>query len=150
MLQNWFSSTGCEMETGRTGETRDQLDGLAFPALYPQQDIQAQKGLWIGCRDYQDPLAGGRTYNYKVVHVGPREVNEKTEIMPTDFKMYGKFNHPSVFVDNVPASDLTYEDKEVIVDENLISDRMLYNKINTGMGVSVTRKVHAYAQNGKR
>lgn len=148
MLQNWFSSVGCEIETGRTGEVADQLDGFSYPSLYQEQDMQAMKGLWIGCKDYQDPLAGNRTYSRKVVHVGPREVTEKTQIMPVEFTMYGKYNHPAVFVDNVIGTDLSYEDQGVEVDENLKSDRMLYNKFNTGMGITVTRKVHGFAQRG--
>lgn len=149
MLQNWYSSAGCEIETGRTGENADQLDGLSFPSLYPEQDMQAQKGLWVGCKNYTDPLANNRVYNYKVVHVGPRTFVEGTQIMPVDFTMYGKFDHPSVYVDNTIASDLVYQDKDVVVDENLISDRMLYNKFNTGMGVTVTRRIYAFGQEGR-
>ncbi len=149
MLQNWFSSAGCEIETGRTGETRDQLDGFSYPSLYFGNDLQAQKALWVGCKNYTDPLAANKVYDRKVVHVGPRAFEEGTQIMPTKFDMYGKFNHPAVFVDNVPGTDLSYEDKEVIVNENLKSDRQLDNTINTGMGISVNRKVSAYAHEGE-
>ena len=146
MLQNWFSSAGCEIEIGRTGETNKQQDGFRYPALYKYQDMQAQKGLFVGAKNYSDPLMGGSVYDYKVVHVGPREITEKTQIMPEKFELYGRFDHPSVLVDNVPASDLTYDDKNVKVDENLKADRMLYNTFNTGMGVTVTRKIYAFSQ----
>jgi len=38
-LQSWFSSAGCEIETGRTGAVGDQLDGFAFPSLFRDQDM---------------------------------------------------------------------------------------------------------------
>ena len=147
LLQSWFSSAGCEIEIGRTGATNDQQDGLKYPALYRWQDMQCQKGLWIGAKNYTDPLVGGSTYDYKVVHVGPREFSEKTQIMPRQFVLQGRFDHPSVYVDNLPASTLMFEDKDVEVDENLKSDRMLYNVFNTSMGVTVTRKIYAYGHN---
>ncbi len=147
-LQNWFSSAGCEIETGRTGAVADQLDGFTYPSLFRDQDMQAQKGLWIGCKNYVDPLVGDAQVDNKVVHIGPREFNEGTQIMPQEFIMYGRHDHPAVFVDNVPASDLVYEDKDVEVDEELKADRMLYNVVNTSMGVTIKRKIHAYGQRG--
>lgn len=145
MLQNWFSSTGCEIEIGRTGATTDQQDGFMYPALYRWQDMQAQKGLWIGAKNYTDPLVGGGQYDYKVVHVGPREVSEGTQIMPQEFTLYGRFNHPSVYVDNLPASTLMFQDKDVEVDPDLKSHRMLHNVVNTAMGITFTRNVYSYA-----
>jgi len=104
--------------------------------------------LWIGCKNYVDPLIGDVQVDNKVVHIGPREFTEGTQIMPQEFIMYGRHDHPAVFVDNVPASDLSYEDKDVEVDEELKADRMIYNVVNTSMGVTIKRKIHAYGQRG--
>ena len=145
MLQSWFSSAGCEIELGRTGVTTDQQDGFRYPALYNWQDMQAQKGLWIGARDYTDPLVGGSTLDYKVVHVGPREFSEGTQILPQQFELHGKFNHPSVYVDNLPASTLMFEDKNVVENPDLPAHRMLYNVVNTSMGVTIKRKIYNFA-----
>jgi len=84
MLHDWFSSGGCEMEVGRRHLVADQEDGLTWPALFEYQDIKAAKGLWIGARDFYDPILGQR-FEYKVIHCGPRIMDEDNEIFPSDF-----------------------------------------------------------------
>lgn len=145
MLHNWFSSGGCEIEVGRRHEIRDQQDGFQFPALYPSQDMQAAKGLWFGAKNFDDPVTG-QVYSYKVVHVGPRVLNESSEFMPQEFILYGKFDHPDVYVNNVPGSQTVYRDLDVVVDETLPTDRMLYNVVNTSMGITMTRKIYYNTQ----
>jgi len=145
MLHNWFSSTGCEIEIGRRGLIQDQQDGMRWPALYNLTDLQAAKGLWIGTKKFDDPIMG-KYYNFKVVHNGPRGVDEHNEFMPKTFKLVGKFNHPLVLVDEVPASHTVYEDIVDEIDESLITDRMLLNKINTSIGITITRRIYANSQ----
>jgi len=106
-LHNWYSSAGCEIEVGRTHQVSDQQDGLRWPALYRWQDMQAAKALWIGTTDYDDPISG-QHYNYKVVHVGPRGLDENNEFMPVEFKMIGRFQAPVVVVDGLLASHTVY------------------------------------------
>ncbi len=142
MFQNFFSSTGCEIEIARD---QGQQDGFVYPGLFEDQDMQAQKALWLGVKNYNDPITNN-TYAHKVVHVGPRSVDEKSEFMPQEFKLYAKFNHPAVYVDNTPGTDLFYRDKVDVVDETMNADRMLYNVVNTSIGVEMTRKVYAYGQ----
>ncbi|RKY53951.1 MAG: fibronectin [Candidatus Neomarinimicrobiota bacterium] len=144
MLQNWFSDGGCEIEVGRRHEIDDQQDGFQWPALYEYQDMQAAKGLWIGAKNYNDPRAG-TLYNYKVVHVGPRILDESSEFMPQEFKLIAKYNHPAVVVDGVLASTTVYQDVVNEVDPNIPSDRILYNVVNTSLGVTVKRKIYAYS-----
>lgn len=145
MLHDWYSSAGAEIEVGRRGLVTDQQDGLQWPALFQYQDMQAAKGLWIGASNYADPLAGGKTYEKKVVHAGPRVLDETSEFMPQKFEMVGKFDHPTVVVDGVLASDLAYEDKVNRVDEDLPTDRMLVNVVNTSIGITIRRKIYAYS-----
>ena len=145
MLQNWFSSTGNEVEVGRRHLIPDQQDGLLWPALFVDQDMQAAKALWIGATNYSDPISR-QTYNYKVVHNGPRDLDERSEFMPAEFKLYGKFNHPAVIVDGDLASQTVYLDADVMVDEDLLTERMIYNVVNTSMGVTMTRKIYANSQ----
>jgi len=144
-LHSWYSSVGCEIELGRTGVFDEQQDGLRWPALYRWQDSQAAKALWIGTRDYQDPTID-KFYNYKVVHIGPRLVDEVNAFMPVEFTLYGKFDHPTVVVDGALASHTTYMDKVDAVDANLPCDRLLVNRVNTSIGVSMQRKIHAFSQ----
>jgi len=144
-LHNWYSEEGCEIELGRTGQIPDQQDGLRWPAQFSFQDMQAAKGLWIGMTDFDDPQAG-KVFDYKVVHVGPRgPVNTKTEILIQDFKMYGKFDHPKVIVDQAPASTLEFMDIVDSVDTDMNADRRLYNVINTSSGMSMTRNIRAFS-----
>jgi hypothetical protein len=145
MLHNWFSSGGCEIEVGRRHEVRDQQDGFQYPALYSDQDMQAAKGLWIGAKNFNDPVAG-KTYGYKVVHCGPRILDEESEFIPQEFKMYGKFDHPGVYVNGNPGSQTYYRDADVTVTDTLKADRMLYNVVNTSIGVTITRKIYAFTQ----
>ena len=144
-LQSWYSSAGSEIEVGRTHLVSDQQDGLRWPAEYKYQDTEAAKALWIGATNYND-LRASKTLNYKVVHVGPRVLDEETEFMPQEFKLIGRFDHPRVFVDGLPAGRLDFMDFVDEVDENLPSDRMIYNVVNTGMGVTMIRKIYGYSQ----
>lgn len=143
-LQNWYSDNGCEVELGRTGNIPDQQDGMRYPALYKMQDSQAAKGLWVGAKNYSNPITN-TTYDYKVIHMGTRgPINNKLEIFPQTLKMWAREAHPEVFVDGDPASDLVYLDKIDEVDPNLPSDRMIENIVNTSIGVTITRKVYAF------
>ena len=140
-LHNYYASSGVELE--HAGPKDLQVDGLSFPSFYAYQDIQAAKALWVGCRDYQDPIDGNH-YDYKVVGNGPRVVDEQAAWMPTTFELIGKFNHPSVIVDGVPAGRMDYTDKVDRLDADMPFDRMIYNKVNTSMGLTMTRSVSAF------
>ncbi|MEE9432410.1 MAG: hypothetical protein V3V16_15295 [Melioribacteraceae bacterium] len=144
-LHNWYSSSGMEIELGRTHLIPDQQDGLRWPALYKKQDSQASKALWIGTLNYNDPKAG-KVFNFKVVHMGPRVENIKSEFLPQEFKLVGKFDHPRVFVDGLPAGKLDFLDFVDEVDPDLPADRMIKNVVNTAIGVTMTRKLYAYSQ----
>jgi hypothetical protein len=78
MLHDWFSSAGCEIEVGRTHLVSDQQDGLRWPAQFRYQDCKAAKALWIGTTNYHDPIVN-KDFNYKVVHVGSRVLDEEKE-----------------------------------------------------------------------
>ena len=143
-LHTWFSSAGGEREVGRTGLTSDQQDGLRWPAQFRWQDTQAAKALWIGSTNYDDPLVN-KTFDYKVVHVGPRVLDDISEMMPQEFKMIGRFDHPSVFVDGVPGSNLMVAMDEVDeIDPTLKADRMIYNVVHTAIGITLNRKIYAF------
>ncbi|MFQ6617012.1 MAG: hypothetical protein ACE5HZ_09690, partial [Fidelibacterota bacterium] len=143
-LHNWYSSSGGEREVGRTGEVSDQQDGLRWPAQFRWQDTQAAKAMWIGATNYNDPLVG-KTFEYKVVHVGPRVLDDTDEIMPVEFKMIGRFDHPSVFVDGNPGSNLMVAMDEIDeIDPTLKADRMIYNVVHTAIGITLTRRIYAF------
>ena len=142
-LHDWFSSAGCEKETGRRGLITDQLDGMRWPAFYTDKDVKAAKALWIGTTDYSDPMSG-LTYDHKVVVAGPRNIDEISGFMPQEFKLIGRFDHPTVIVDGSIGSNLGIIESVDEVDGNLNCDRLLYTKVNTGVGMTMERSVMAF------
>jgi len=142
-LHDWFSSAGCEIEVGRRHLISDQQDGLRWPAQFRYQDCKAAKALWIGAINYYDPIVD-KTFDYKVVHVGPRHLDEENETIPVEFKLIGRFDHPVVLVDGIPASNMIYMDIVDEVDETLKADRLLYNVVNTSIGITIIRKIYAF------
>lgn len=145
MLHDWYSSAGSEVEVGRTHLVRDQQDGLRFPAMFLNQDMKAAKGLWIGTTNYVDPITE-KLFAIKVVHIGPRVIHEESEFIPQVFKMYGRHERPQVFVDGLPAGKLDYLDTVDEVVSDLPADRMIYNEVNTAIGLTEKRRIYAYGQ----
>lgn len=150
-LQNWFRTDGCEPEVGRTGLQSDQQDGMRWPAQFhgpaKMQDNIAAKALWIGTSNYTDAdQYGGSFFPNKVVHVGPRGWDLSREFMPVEFKVIGRFDHPLVFVDGVTGTEMMWDDVVDEFDENLPCDRLIYNVVNTSIGITMTRKIYAWSQ----
>ena len=143
-LHNWYSAAGCEIEIGRTGQITDQQDGLRWPAFYRVQDNQAAKGLWLGAKNFYDPVVS-KEYEHKVVHAGPRHLDIEGETIPIELTMYGRFDHPNVLVDNDPSTNLQYLDQVDIVDPDLISDRKIYNAVQTSIGVKMKRTIYSFS-----
>ncbi len=143
-LQSWFLANGAEPEVGRRHLVSDQQDGLRWPAQYKYQDTEVAKALWIGTKNYTDaPQYGGNTYEYKVVHVGPR-VSGENEFFPVKFKLIGKFEAPRVYVEGFEASSLKYLDMPDEIDPNLNCDRKIVNVVNTSIGITVKRNILAW------
>ncbi|MDA3861863.1 MAG: hypothetical protein PF445_11635 [Melioribacteraceae bacterium] len=143
-FHNWYSSIGGERESDNPSG-KEQLWGWQWPAYYPKQDVQAAKGLWIGCRNYTDPQAS-TTFDYKVVHCGPRpQTGGSSEFFPIEFKHYAKFQPTDVRVDG----ELTYyPGQQVNIDEldpNMPYDQMIYNLVNTQLGMTMKRKIFQFS-----
>lgn len=135
-LQSYYTASGSEVEEGRI---KEQQDGLQWPAIYANQDMAAAKALWIGTKNFKD--ASG-TYPYRVVHVGPR-VSGAGELFPVSMQLFSKDEPPAVFVDDNPTMIKNVEvDK---VDPTLAFERMIYNKINTLLGLTIERKIFGFS-----
>ncbi len=143
MFQNWYSSTGNEIEQGRIAE---QQDGSQWPAIYRNTDMQAAKGLWIGCVNFTDE--NGNTFPFKVVHCGPRVrgLGEGGQggFFPVRYKLISKFQQPSIVVDDNPSA---YRNDEIdSIDQNMLPDRMIDNIVNTSIGVTMHRRIMQFSQ----
>jgi len=148
-LQNFYYDTGTEWESIVYGS---QQWGFTWDAFYRDQDMQAAKGMWIGARNFYDPVME-TTYAYKVVHNGPRAVVgcDSAEFIPREFKMIAQIDHPEVSVNGNSACDMingkfSKDDDIDEIDPALPVDRLIYTRVNTSMGISFTRKVYAVSQ----
>ncbi|MCF7826187.1 MAG: hypothetical protein K9N29_06000 [Candidatus Marinimicrobia bacterium] len=145
-LHNFYQAIGSEPEEDFGDE---QQFGMRWNAFYDHQDMQAAKGMWIGVTNFDDPVAG-TTFNYKIAYCGPRpraEIQEN-EFMPVDFGLRGKFAAPTLIVDGELASDLDWDD---LVEDNGYdifqnADRLIHNKVNTSVGITMERKIHVFSQ----
>lgn len=143
-LHHYLINWGAEIEMGRTGRVQEQMDGLRWPAQFQNQDVLVAKAMWIGCTNYQD--RNGEFYPYKVITIGPRAHDEFYQFIPVEFKMIGRFAHPAVYVDGVPATDNELNDVVDEIKPNLKFDRMVINRLITYLGIEVTRKVMQFSQ----
>ena len=148
-LQNFYYDTGAEWESIVYGR---QQWGFTWESFYRDQDMQAAKGMWIGVKNFYDPVQG-REYSYKIAHNGPRAVTdiEIREYIPQEMQLIARNNHPEVYVDDNEATDMmngsnAKNDEIDQVDPSLEADRVFYNEVNTSVGISFTRKVYAVSQ----
>jgi hypothetical protein len=138
-FQSWYSNAGCEYEEQRT---LTQQDGCRWPAIYPNQDMEAAKGIWIGVKNWKD--ASGTTWPVKVVHFGPRFDGDASEFTPVAFTTTDKISPVQVIVDgntsynNPPDVDGT--------DPSMKEDRLIYDSVNTAIGLTMVRKIIGFSQ----
>ncbi len=148
-LHNWFSNGGVEIEYGRRGRAgftnTDQIDGLNWPGEYIGQDVNVGQSLWLGTTNFTDPVTG-ITYPHKVVSAGRINIDLGNAIFPVSHELIAKSEHSDVYVDDVSASFLEFDDVPDRIDENLPCDRMIITKFNTSIGISCTRKIYAFTQ----
>ncbi len=148
-LRSWFSNGGAEIEYGRRGrtsfETVDQLDGMSWPQNYNDQDISVGKSMWIGTTNFDDPVSG-INYPYKVICGGRLFMYLGIDIFPVYSKLVAKSDHPQVYVDNLMASRLDYDDEIDEIDPDLPADRMIEQVFHTSIGITVTRRIYAWSQ----
>jgi hypothetical protein len=143
-LQTFFSDRGAEVE----GVGYDNMTNyFSWPAEYGlEQTTTRHKCMWIGSKNFYDPKLQ-EEMSVKVVGIGPRETEErKNMIFEQGIQLVGKFDHPTVVVDDQLSSVNTIYDVLDKVDDTIPSDRMIVIKINTSIGVSVTKKVLAFSQ----
>lgn len=138
-LHNWYSEIGSELE--EAGFIRTQQFGMQWPAIYPYQDIQAARGMWIGAKDFTDE--NNQYFPFKVVTVGPRSP-QFYSFYPIKMELTAKFSSTNVYVNG----DLSYQKNVEIdkIDENIPYDRIIENVVNTQLGITVKRKIFQFAQ----
>lgn len=136
-LHNWYISTGAEREHGLVNR---QQYGLRWPAIYLHQDSQAAKALWIGARNWTDDR--GEAFPHKIVHVGPR-VSGAGSVFPVEMAMVSKYEVPDVVVQGIPSFQLPVDID--VIDSDIPADRMIINRFNTALGVTVERRIMQFS-----
>jgi hypothetical protein len=142
-LQTPINEIGAEYE----GEfPSGNTDFFSWPAQYSiDQVTNRSRVLWIGCQDFDDPVEG-KIKSVKVVGVNARDhADRPNQVFEQELKLIGKYPHPIVIVDDQRATVLNTYDLVDEYDLNLDCDRMVLVKINTSVGVSVTKKVKIFA-----
>jgi hypothetical protein len=141
-LQGPYNNLGAEFENEfSTGNA----DFFSWPAQYGiEQNTLRSRGLWIGCRNFDDPVEG-IVKSVKVIGVGPRDAADRTnQILENEIKLTGRRRAPAVIVDDQNASPNNTYDKLDEVDPSLEADRVITVKFNTSIGISVVKKIMAF------
>ena len=145
-LQSPFNAVGAEYEQEFIGVVGTGYNYFSWQPQYSMgQTVARMKGFWIGCKNFNDPVAKV-IKAYKVIGAGPRSPVDANQIFPQEIKLIGRYNHPSVIVDGATASAISSIDALDEVDPNLPCDRMIVIKFNTSIGISVTKKIMAFSQ----
>jgi hypothetical protein len=128
-LQSYYSILGSEYESEL--DPNQELNGWAWPAIIPYQDMIASRGLWIGVNNYNP---GTQT----VVHMGPRSLG-RGEFFPISIKTYGRYDVPQVTVNNKPS----YSQYAVVdsVDNSMNVDRMIQIVDHTAIGLTLLKNI---------
>ncbi|MCH8494655.1 MAG: hypothetical protein LAT57_03365 [Balneolales bacterium] len=136
-LNNFFMPVGVEREHALVSQ---QQYGLRWPAIYPHQDSQAARALWIGTTNFTD--ASNTTYPFRVIHAGPR-VQGSSAFFPMEHKLIGKYPATDVFVDEEDTFIVPDDVDEI--DPDLPADRVIYTRVNTLVGITIERRIMQFA-----
>ncbi|HUI30289.1 MAG TPA: T9SS type A sorting domain-containing protein [Candidatus Acidoferrales bacterium] len=142
-FQSWYSNAGSEYEEQRV---LTQQDGDRWPAIYPNQDMEAAKGLWIGVQNFKD--ASGTVWPVKVIHFGPRFDSDASEFVPQAFTTTDRFALPQVLVDGGSGLSPSYNipPDEDNTNSSLKEDRLIYDSVCTSIGLTMVRKIIGFSQ----
>lgn len=142
-LQSPYNEVGAEYEVEFSNNTSNYF---SWPAQYSiDQTVTRMKSLWIGCTDFNDPVEKKKK-GVKVIGSGPKATAMPDQVFPVEIKLIGKYEHPTVMVDDIRATVLDQYDICDEIDPDLPCDRMILVRYNTSIGISVTKKVMAFAQ----
>ncbi|HEY9166545.1 MAG TPA: T9SS type A sorting domain-containing protein [Candidatus Kryptonia bacterium] len=139
-FQSFYASAGSEYEEQRV---LVQQDGDRWPAIYPNQDMEAAKGIWIGVRNWTDPKDHS-FWPYKVVHFGPRPDGDASEFVPQALTTTDRFALPQVFVDGNPSYNIPPDEDNT--NPNLKEDRLIFDSVQTYIGLTMVRKMIGFSQ----
>ena len=143
-LQSFFMDFGTECESYPSGVN----DLFAWPAAFGDLQFTVRsRGLWLGCKNFNDPVLG-KVLSTKVVSSGPRydPTTQPSMIFGQKIRLYTRSTPPIVTVDNQSGSNNSLYDAPDDILLDLPSDRLIDITFNTSIGVSVHKKVYGFTQ----
>jgi hypothetical protein len=116
-------------------------EGLRWPAEYLLQDNSVIKRFWIAASPYTDIL--NNEWEAIAIYFSAGWAGES--IFPVELSQTARYAAPIVYVNgnNITAP---YAGDVDAIDENQFADRIVTNVVHTTIGVTVTRKFYAFAQ----
>lgn len=135
-LQNHYTAYGSDRAWNNS-----YYEGLQWPAGYFNQDNSVIRRQWIGCQDFTSPK--GEHYDRFAITFA--EGNVSTALFPVQLKQIAKFPISTIYVDGVDIS-APYASEVDEIDPTILPDRIVINKVNTLMGLTITRTVYAFSQ----
>lgn len=136
-LHQVYTETGGQQEywSGHPTDVHFQ-----WPAIY-QDGVLRADALWLGARNVTG--VDGEQYDQRVVHIGPRATGFG-EFFPVEFTKTVRYEPTEVYVDDqlTLKEEIDYDE----VDASLPSDQMVETRVNTLLGVTMTKRMYAWSQ----
>ncbi len=129
--------------------SRDYADwqskmGMNYPGVYDRTGHFACQAMWITTTNWNsgETEQPPKTYEIKTVHRGPREPGYG-QYFGMDLDVISKFEPPKVFVDGLETFKRPVSNDEV--DPDMKADRMVYNRVNSAIGVTMERWIRQFS-----
>ena len=137
-LQSHFSAYGSERAWNNT-----YYEGLIWPADYLYQDNSVIKRTWIATKNFTDDQ--GYSWGHYGVYLLLSDNQIGTSIFPMELYQVAKFMPPTVYVDGTDINSF-YNAQIDSVKSEIPSDRIVVNRVNTSMGLTMERRIFAFSQ----
>ena len=135
-LHSHFSAYGSERAWNNT-----YYEGMVWPADYLYQDNSVIKRSWMACKNFTD--TNDHEWGHYGLYISLSDVGNS--IFPIQLYQIARFMPPTIYVDGADINSF-YNSEIDSVDPNINADRIIVNKINTSMGLTMERKVYAFSQ----
>ncbi|MCF7833325.1 MAG: T9SS type A sorting domain-containing protein [Candidatus Marinimicrobia bacterium] len=138
-LHSHFQAWGAERAWN---PNTSSYEGLRWPAQYANTDNFVVDRPFMACKDFTGP--DGELVDYKSVKLALTADN--SQIIPQSLVQTARYTMPAITVDGVVQTSEDEVISEYHSETESTADRMVTNVVRTGMGVTMTRKAHAYSR----
>lgn len=116
-------------------------EGMRWPSQFSYTDnFVTKRPLWAA-QDFTDVTGA----NFATVGLGLSRGKDLQVATPVELTQIAKFQAPEIYVDGVNTTEIYSSDVDSI-NPDIKPDRILINKINTFLGVTLTRRILAFSQ----